>query len=172
MKNMLSAIFLLLLISIPLYSSNQHVSFMLEFDQMLSFRGGIEFVSSRNWGLKTSVGFPGFSFRSLTANLLFFYRISRPESLWSFDLEAGVPIAYAKFNEDECDEGEPGIASPFAGWIAGLTLMTRYKPWRLGLRMGAGVWWEWQEYNGMKGPRIMPIVALTYVFSIKSRRDA
>ncbi|MBI9098465.1 MAG: hypothetical protein JEY91_08295 [Spirochaetaceae bacterium] len=166
MKRILSVIVVFLSLSVSLHC-HEHISFMLEFDQILSLRAGIEFISDSNWGLKTSGGFGIPNIKSLKANFLIFYRLCRPDSRWYFDLEAGCPLAYADFWENKYVDWDPIITSPYAGWLVGLSLMIRYSPWGLGLRLGAGAWWEWQEYNGMKGPRIMPIVALTYVFNKK-----
>lgn len=140
------------------------IKFLLEVDQMLSLRGGVELLSEKSLGIKTAIGTSPGNILTYSSMFLIYYRFQPENNNWSFDLEFGLPIVYANFWENKYVDWDENISSPFAGWITGLSTIIRYNPWKLGLRLGAGMWWEWQEYNGLKGPRLMPIVAFSCSF--------
>lgn len=135
---------------------------LVEFDQILCLRAGAEYCPEYALGIKCGAGTSVFSINTVSLNLMAVYRLHPNAGNWIFDLETGIPLAYFDALEGTCVDWDPMIEGPYAGFVAGFSCSSVYAPWGLGLRLGGGLWWEWQRSSGMKGPRAMPVVSLSY----------
>lgn len=139
----------------------------LEADQMLQLRLGAEASLGSGgcpWALRGSFGVSPLGITTLSANLLGVCRVRNPERGGFLSLEAGLPLVYGDFLENNLVDWDPIIDDPYFGFLAGGAVRGG---WRFGwgspaLRLGVALWWEFQRDSGWKGPGVLPVVALVF----------
>lgn len=136
----------------------------LEATQIISLAVGTELRFNDVAGVRMNVGGAGLS-PTLTSGVTGVYHPTNRGRPIRIDIEAGIPLAYYNPFEERCVDLDPVIASPFAGWLLGGTVVWKYMgprdTWMLAT--GVAAWWEYQAYNGWKGPCPMPVISLRYV---------
>jgi hypothetical protein len=148
------------------YRDSKDVKFYLELNQIMGINLGVHYSFTERFALKGAFGVAPFHWTSMSYSLLGSYLLNPAGKKWLFFVEGGMPIGYFDEFEGRYIDKDPYIDDPYHGFIVGggILITRAVGLHRIGLRIGAGPWWEEQEHSGWKGPRIMPVVSLAWYF--------